>query len=86
MEETIYICLVPLQQFEEDMYGHVRSKSEVWHYDYPTPVNPGGVKTMPLNRAQSLGNAQMPSSHGDYANYYALYANDRVTPQVGFTS
>lgn len=65
------------QRYEDDLYGHVRAKSEVWHYDYPTPA---GQRNLSRNAHSAVA-----SSQGDYANYYALYGNnDRVTPQPSY--
>ncbi|OQR75924.1 membrane-associated guanylate kinase, partial [Tropilaelaps mercedesae] len=67
-------------RFDDDVYGHVRSKSEVWHYDYPTPAGARQSHTMSRNAHSAV----LPSQ-GDYANYYALYGNDRgVTPQPSY--
>lgn len=67
-------------RFEEDVYGYVRSKSEVWHYDYPTPAGTRQSHTL----ARNAHSAVVPSQ-GEYANYYALYGNERgVTPQPSY--
>ncbi|XP_022651870.1 uncharacterized protein LOC111246474 isoform X2 [Varroa destructor] len=67
-------------RFEEDVYGYVRSKSEVWHYDYPTPAGTRQSHTLARNAHSAVAPSQ-----GEYANYYALYGNERgVTPQPSY--